>query len=149
MPGISSDAVDTVVALACQVSAAREWARRGPRLVVLTQGARGATAWLRGQADVPIVLPAMPVHVVDTVGAGDAFMAGLLSGLLDAGLIGAAAGPEHPARTGDWRPDDVRPALLRALRVSALTCTRPGADPPRRAELTGGASLPHWPSPTG
>jgi fructokinase len=115
------------------VAAASRWASRGPRLVVLTRGARGAMAWVRGHPEAPLSLPAMPVQVVDTVGAGDAFMAGLLSGLLDAGLIGAA-GP-RPLTTGDWRPDDVRPALLRALRTSALTCARHGADPPRRAEL--------------
>ena len=117
------------------IAAASGWARRGPRLVVLTRGAEGALVWLRGYADAPLSVPAPRVAVVDTVGAGDAFMAGLLSGLIDAGLIAAAASPQPSARTGDWRPDDVRPALLRALRVSALTCARPGADPPRRAEL--------------
>jgi fructokinase len=117
------------------VAAAARWAGRGPRLVVLTQGARGALACLRGHADAPLFLPAPRIAVVDTVGAGDAFMAGLLSGLLDAGLIATAGSPQSSARTGSWSPDDVRPALLRALEVSALTCTRPGADPPRRAEL--------------
>jgi fructokinase len=80
-------------------------------------------------------LPAPSVEVVDTVGAGDAFMAGLLSGLLDAGLLGGATPTGGSASTRQWSPDDVRPALLRALRASSLTCARPGADPPRRDEL--------------
>jgi fructokinase len=112
------------------VATARRWASVGPRLVVLTRGSAGALAWLRG-ADGPLALPAPPVDVVDTVGAGDSFMAGLLSGLLDAGLLAGA-----PSR--EWSVDDVRPALQRALAASALTCARPGADPPRRDELEAG-----------
>ena len=112
------------------VATARRWASVGPRLVVLTRGSAGALAWLRG-ADGPLALPASPVEVVDTVGAGDAFMAGLLSGLLDARLLAGA-----PSR--EWSADDVRPALQRALAASALTCARPGADPPRRDELGAG-----------
>ena len=102
---------------------------------MLTRGANGAVAWLRGSPDTPLSLPAPPVEVVDTVGAGDAFMAGLLSGLLDAGLLGSARPAAGTGTGGDWSADDVRPALLRALRVSSLTCARPGADPPRRDEL--------------
>jgi fructokinase len=115
------------------VTAASRWASRGPRLVVLTRGAQGAMAWMRGHPEAPLSLPANPVDVVDTVGAGDAFMAGLLSGLLDAGLVGTAR--RRGVRAADWQPDDVQPALLRALRTSALTCARHGADPPRRSEL--------------
>lgn len=111
------------------VMAAAEWAAAGPQLVVLTRGAAGAIAWLGGHRDEPVTLPAPAVDVVDTVGAGDAFMAGLLSGLLDAGLIAA----DHLAPA--WSSDDVRPALQRAQRVAALTCARHGADPPRRDEL--------------
>jgi fructokinase len=117
------------------VATARRWSESGPRLVVLTRGANGAVAWLRGLPDTPLSLPAPPVEVVDTVGAGDAFMAGLLSGLLDAGLLGSARPTAGTGRDGDWSADDVRPALLRALRTSSLTCARPGADPPRRDEL--------------
>lgn len=119
------------------VLAASRWADLGPRLVVLTRGADGAVAWLRGRPGEPVWLAAPTVEVVDTVGAGDAFMSGLLSGLLDAGLIGnPREGDGQPeALPREWSVDDVRPALLRALRVSSLTCARPGADPPRRAEL--------------
>ena len=56
---------------------ASEWARRGPELVVVTHGARGATALTAGAE--PLRCEAEPVDVVDTIGAGDAFMAGLLA----------------------------------------------------------------------
>ncbi|HET8616967.1 MAG TPA: carbohydrate kinase [Actinomycetales bacterium] len=118
------------------VAAAARWARSGPQLVVLTRGADGAVAWVREQPDRPLHLPSPSVQVVDTVGAGDAFMSGLLSGLLDAGLLGARAACLDPGGPFGWTTDAVRPALLRALEVGALTCARPGADPPRRAELT-------------
>lgn len=114
--------------------AAARWSALGPRLVVLTRGADGAVAWLGGRPDEPIVLDAPVVDVVDTVGAGDAFMSGLLSGLLDAGLVAPHSSDGQTARAG-WSADDVRPALLRALRVSSLTCARHGADPPGRDEL--------------
>ncbi|WP_370097624.1 carbohydrate kinase [Streptacidiphilus sp. MAP12-20] len=113
------------------------WARSGPSLVVLTWGADGAQAfWPHGSLPVP----AVPVRVADTVGAGDAFMSGLISGLLRAGLLG----PERPARarlreaTGtDRLAPAVVDALLLASRSAAITCTRPGADPPTAAELLG------------
>ncbi|MFF7635828.1 carbohydrate kinase [Kitasatospora sp. NPDC008050] len=118
---------------------AARWARSGPSLVVLTLGASGARAfWRHGGHR---VRPA-PAEVADTVGAGDAFMAGLLSGLLRAGLLGGARGERVPARdqlraaTGTWRlPAPVVGSLALAARTAAFTCTRPGADPPRRAEL--------------
>lgn len=59
----------------------------GPRLVILTGGAQGA--WLADSSGI-IHLPALPVVAVAGVGAGDAFWAGLLSGLLD-GLDAVAA----------------------------------------------------------
>ncbi|MGW0765252.1 carbohydrate kinase family protein [Streptomyces sp. NPDC002676] len=121
---------------------AADWAGDGPALVVLTLGPDGALAcWRHGRAEVP----GRPVDVVDTVGAGDAFMAGLLSGLLRAGLLGAVGGGPEAARdaraalsraTGCARlPGAVADALQLATHVAALTCTRPGADPPTAAEL--------------
>ncbi|MEU8468026.1 carbohydrate kinase [Streptomyces sp. NPDC029006] len=121
---------------------AARWARSGPALVVITLGANGARAWWRhGCQDIAPV----PVRVRDTVGAGDAFMAGLAGRLLHAGLLGGGPGAEAAtARTAlraatdtDRLPAVLGEALAVAARVAALTCGREGADPPTAAELVG------------
>jgi fructokinase len=80
-------------------------------------------------------LPAPHVDGVDTVGAGDSCMAGLVSGLLDAGLLGGAEARErlHGAALAD-----VLPAVERALRAGALTVERAGAYAPARIALSQG-----------
>jgi len=70
--------------------------------------------------------------VVDTVGAGDSFMAGLLSGLLEAGLVGSLEARE---RLRAATLAEVRPAIDRALACAAITVSRPGADPPHLIDL--------------
>ncbi|WP_019634412.1 carbohydrate kinase family protein [Actinomadura atramentaria] len=110
------------------LAVARRWRGLGPALVVVTRGPRGCVAVTGAGAT---ACPAPPVEVADTVGAGDAFMAGLLSGLRAAGLL-------DPARRADLaRADEAALAapLSRATRAAALTCARPGADPPTAAEL--------------
>lgn len=103
------------------------WTRSGPELAVLTRGAAGCAAVTAGGALAD--LPSIDVGVADTIGAGDAFMAGLLSGLADAGCLrrGAVAG---------LAADRLHGALERATVVAALTCARVGADPPTRAEYS-------------
>ena len=104
---------------------ARQWRERGPAVVVVTRGGDGVYALgPSGSCD----LPAVPVRVVDTVGAGDAFTAGLLAALDGSGQLTPAGlrGLDHDALVA---------ALRFAQRVAAFTCARPGADPPRLAEL--------------
>lgn len=114
---------------------AARWAAAGPALVVVTLGERGARArWRHGVHDVA----PYPVRVADTVGAGDAFMSTLVSGLLRAGLLGGSADCRRAlaAATAAGRlPGPVTDALAMAARAAALTCSRPGADPPTAAEL--------------
>jgi fructokinase len=109
----------------------RLWGQLGPSLVVMTRGDKGVTIWLRSSgelttADAPVV------EVVDTVGAGDSFMAGLLSGLLEAGLLGDVQARE---RLRAAALAEVRPAIDRALACAAITVSRPGADPPHLSHL--------------
>ena len=105
------------------------FASLGPSFVVCTLGGEGARALVGGEL---FGVPPQPVAVVDTVGAGDSFMGALISGLLDAGLLG---GPDGRAALGKADTEAVRPALDRAIHVAAITCSRPGADPPYRNEL--------------
>ena len=72
------------------------------------------------------------VDVGDTVGAGDSFMAGMVSSLLDQGLLGSREAVE---RLGRARVDQVRGALARALKTSAITVSHVGAYSPTRDEL--------------
>ncbi len=108
------------------------WLTLGPALVVLTRGAKGSSAWLASRPDSVVTADPRPAQVVDTVGAGDAFMSGLLSGLLDQGLLG---GPQQRERLRAAGDEQVRTALARATLTSSITCERPGADPPRRDEI--------------
>ena len=108
-----------------------DWLACGPSLVVLTRGGEGAVALCRAGR---VTIPAPRITVVDTVGAGDSFMSGLLDRLLDADLLGAdRAGALRAIDT-----DTVEAVLRHAIRIAAITCTRAGADPPTRAELEKG-----------
>ena len=68
------------------------------------------------------------MDVVDTVGAGDAFTAGLLRWLWSNGRLGAEA-------VGALGTEDLEDALRLAAAVGALQCSRAGATPPTLAEL--------------
>jgi fructokinase len=105
-----------------------QWLRLGPSLVVLTRGAAGALAVCRGGR---VSVPGEPVAVADTVGAGDSFMSGLIDGLWTADLLG---GVRRPALR-QVPPAVVEQVLRHAAAVAAVTVSRPGADPPTRAEL--------------
>ncbi|MGJ6980281.1 carbohydrate kinase family protein [Aestuariimicrobium soli] len=110
----------------------RAWAASGPALVVVTRGPEPVKAMLALDGELREVdRPA--VDVVDTVGAGDSFMAGLLSALLDAGLLGS---PEAAAslRVATW--DEVAPAIDQGVRTSGVTVGQAGAYAPTRLELS-------------
>ena len=98
------------------------WHAAGVPLVLVTEGAQGARASTFSAA---AHVAAPQVSVVDTVGAGDAFTAGALAHLYERRLLSSDA-----LRTLD------RPALDELLQaacvVAADTCTRAGAEPPRR-----------------
>ncbi|MFD5876629.1 PfkB family carbohydrate kinase [Streptomyces sp. NPDC060322] len=87
----------------------------GGRLVVLTRGARGSTAYTATAP--PVSVPATPVEVVDTIGAGDAFAAGLVSRMCARGSFTAHPGPE-----------EVRDMLSHATQAAASVCARAGTE---------------------
>ena len=100
--------------------------QQGVRLVLITRGAEGATGF--PMAGGSISVPAQRVEVVDTVGAGDTFNAGFLSGLSRQGCLDMA-GVAHLS------PEVLRDALMRATKAAAITASRAGANPPRASEL--------------
>ncbi|SFM88446.1 carbohydrate kinase [Variovorax sp. OV329] len=97
----------------------------GVGLVVVTRGAEGAMAWSRqGEASVP----AVALTVVDTVGAGDTFQAALLTWLAEHGCLSIEG-------IGSLSSGQLQDAVGFAAGAAAITCSRRGADLPRRAEL--------------
>lgn len=99
---------------------------RGPRIVLITRGAQGVTAYHAGGE---IHAPSRRVDVVDTVGAGDTFNAGFLAGLADQGALAKEA-------LANGLADEVlMAALTLGTRAAAVTVARAGANPPRRDEL--------------
>lgn len=106
------------------VAIARRWHDDlGARLVVVTLGGEGAVAVHAGGL---VARPAPAVTVVDTVGAGDTFTAGLLHRLTEQDLLGRLGALDHA---------ELAAALDYAAAAAALTCTRPGADPPKGSEV--------------
>ncbi|MFF2901409.1 carbohydrate kinase [Streptomyces sp. NPDC057966] len=107
---------------------AERWLTAGPALVLVTRGGDGALAvlpWGR------VTVDALPTEVVDTVGAGDAFMSGTLHALAGQGLLGAD-GRERLRSLDRTRVADV---LRHAAASAAVTVARAGANPPDAAEL--------------
>jgi len=98
---------------------------QGVKAVVVTRGAHGAVGWT---AQTRVVTPPVPVTVIDTVGAGDTFQAALLTWLAENGALSAAALASLPQQA-------LADALAFAAQAAAITCSRRGADMPRRAEL--------------
>jgi fructokinase len=105
------------------------WLELGPSLVVVTRGGDGASAWTREGERIDVPAPA--VAVVDTVGAGDSFMGGLIDGLWEAGLLGA----ERREELAKAPRDVLERILARCARIAAITVSRAGANPPWSSEL--------------
>lgn len=120
----------------------REWLELGAILVVVTRGDGGAWALTRCGA---VQVDARPVQVVDTVGAGDAFTAGLLAALSERDLLGAT----RRTALGSAEHAAIAAVLRDATHVAAWTCGRRGADPPTRDELAAEWPTSGWPARTG
>lgn len=99
---------------------------RGPKLVFVTEGARGAHGFSATQVE---FVAAQQVDVVDTVGAGDTFNAGILAALARAGALhkDAIAGADGGL---------IRACLSLGGAAAAITVSRAGANPPWSRELT-------------
>jgi fructokinase len=113
--------------------AARHWLSLGVTVVVFTRSADGADAFTsQGRS---VHRPARDVTVVDTVGAGDSFTAGLIGSL----ITRDQHTPEALARCTE---DQLAAALDDAILVASLNCQRRGNDPPTLADLAAATGRP-------
>ena len=122
---ISSEDLDLLKPGVTAIKAASDWLAAGVSLVVITHGSRGAVGFT---ATDTVGVQAQPVDVVDTVGAGDSFQAALLCWLSEQGLL-------SPKAMSTLTAQNVKDALDFAGSAAAITCSRRGADLPRRVEL--------------
>ena len=100
------------------------WLSRGPKLVVLTRGGKGAEGFT---ANDHLIVPAPAITVADTVGAGDSLMSSLLFAMERDGALGASPVAWTQSAIGKW--------LSFAVRAAAFTCKQKGSNPPRLKDL--------------
>jgi len=122
---VSEDDLDWIEPARMRADAIAAILRTGTKLVVLTAGERGAKAcWRDGEVEIE----AVPVRIVDTVGAGDTFNAGILSALRDSGAL-------NKQSLANLQAGIIENALIFAARAASVTVSRAGANPPWRHEL--------------
>ncbi|NOD85084.1 carbohydrate kinase [Ruegeria sp. HKCCD6119] len=115
IPGAESEAAKASVLL-----------QAGPSIVIVTRGSDGAHGYLADGSEVSV--PVKPVEVVDTIGAGDTFNAGVLTELSRAG---------HLTKSGlrGLTVESLQAAMELGADVAAVTVSRAGAEPPWAHEL--------------
>jgi fructokinase len=114
MPGVS---VEEAVLHLCGM---------GPALVIITQGDKGLLA--RSGSSQTLHISTFPVTVIDTVGAGDTFCAGVLARLADQAILSRE-------KVLALTEQQLRAMIRFAAATAALNCTREGANPPSRSEV--------------
>ncbi|TGP85895.1 MULTISPECIES: carbohydrate kinase [unclassified Mesorhizobium] len=103
----------------------RNWLDRGPKLIVVTHGSEGAVGYSKQHR---VTVMPETVKVVDTVGAGDTFNAGILASLHEQGLLTKAA-------ISSLSQDAIGKALALGAKAAAVTVSRAGANSPWRHEI--------------
>jgi fructokinase len=101
------------------------WLDKGPKLIVVTCGSDGAVGYTRNHS---VSVKPEKVEVVDTVGAGDTFNAGILASLHEQKLLTKTA-------LADLSEEAISSALTLGARAAAVTVSRAGANPPWRHEI--------------
>jgi fructokinase len=122
---LSVDDLDWLAPDALPRDFAAAWLQRGAKLVILTRGAEGAMAMTGSHA---VSVPAVPVKVADTIGAGDTFSAGVLARLDALKLL-------DKAKIGSLSKAQLTDVLSFAAKAAAITASRPGADSPWLREI--------------
>ena len=121
----SDEDIELLYAMHDLASAASMWLQRGPKLVIITRGEKGPLAAF---GDAILERPAPKIEVVDTVGAGDTFHAGLLAWFDAKDLL-------TPQGVAGLNEAQVTAALDFAAAAAAIVCTRRGANPPSWDEV--------------
>lgn len=103
-----------------------ELLEKGPSVVILTRGGEGATGYLANGEEVQV--PAVKAEIVDTVGAGDTFNAGVLAKMSELGQL-------HKSALATLSPEVLTEALAYGARVAAVTVSRAGANAPWVEEI--------------
>ena len=103
-----------------------DWTSAGADLAVVTRGGEGAMALTSSGIEARVT--GRHIVVADTVGAGDTFQAAMLAGLKERGHLSRSALKAAGAK-------DIEALLTFAVGASAITCSRRGADLPRRTDL--------------
>ena len=98
---------------------AERWIRDGAALVVVTRGSEGLIGFT---ADGSVEVPGVKIVVADTVGAGDTVGAIIVEAMVEKGIMALTT-------------DVLQEVLSRAAAAAAITCSRPGAQPPYKHEL--------------
>lgn len=99
---------------------------KGPSLIIVTKGGDGATAYHKNAGSVHV--QSKRVTVVDTVGAGDTFNAGVLASFAQQGVL-TKEGIQSLSIKG------VEQALDLGATCAAITVSRKGANPPWANEI--------------
>lgn len=100
--------------------------QKGPTITIVTRGGAGATAYLSSGEVIDV--EAELVEIVDTVGAGDTFNAGVMAKLSELGLL-------TQKKLASARPDEIREALSFGAKVASVTVSRAGSNPPWADEV--------------
>ncbi len=122
---LADEEITNIFGAADHASYARSLLARGPKVVLITEGSKGARA-ITARHD--RFIAATPVTVADTVGAGDTFNAGVLTALNRAKLLSKSA-------LADISAEALDAALTLGTRAAAVTVSRAGANPPWAHEL--------------
>jgi fructokinase len=108
-----------------QAALAAYWLNQGAKLVIVTKGAEGADGYTQ---NFKVSVPGVKVDVVDTVGAGDTFDAGVLASLKRDGVL-------TKVNMASLSRGNVHEALAVAAKAAAVTVSRAGANPPWAKEI--------------
>jgi fructokinase len=128
---VSDEDLDWLYPGIAPTAVARSWIALGAGLVVITAGARGSFA-VHPAGEVHVASSTTPV--IDTVGAGDSYMSGLIDAMVTTGLV-ESGGADPAAGVRGLSLSDLRSFMHHANVSAAITVGRAGAEPPTRDEL--------------